>query len=467
MPTLPELFAQTVADHRRPGRTALADIRRGSGCRRVRRVDLARLRRTGRPGRGRAARARCRPPRPGRAHDAEPAGVPHRRHRGRCSLGATPISIYNSSAPEQVAVPRRALRGVGRDRRGHRFPRALPQGAQRAPRRCVTSRSSTIPSTSRRRTSTGGTRCSARRRSTIDAELGNARARRSRDRDLHVGHHRAAQGRDARPREHGLDDAVLPRGARHGRRPASASCRTCRWRTSRSGRSSHYMATRRPRSRSRRAPTPARSSSYLAADPARSSSSRCRASGRRRTRRCAPRSVPIPRRPRSSTQALEIGWQMSEANARDEAVPDALRRSAGRSSVPALQDVRAPDRARPVRDRDDRCRADPVRDPAVLPQPRCAAVGGVRPLGDERPDDLDAVPRQGRHGRPAVARVSRCVLDDGRRGADARRQRVPRLPRTRPNRPRTCSTPTAGSTPATSACSTTTATSRSSTARRS
>ena len=34
---------------------------------------------------------------------AQPARVPPRRHRGRCTLGAVPFSVYNTSPPEQVA----------------------------------------------------------------------------------------------------------------------------------------------------------------------------------------------------------------------------------------------------------------------------------------------------------------------------------------------------------------------------
>ncbi len=81
-------------------------------------------------------------------------------------------------------------------------------------------------------------------------------------------------------------------------------------------------------------------------------------------------------------QALEIGWQMSEATARGRSRPGRVRGPLGARRPRAAERPRA-DRARPVRDRDDRCRADPVRDLAVLPQPRCAALGGLRPLRDD------------------------------------------------------------------------------------
>ena len=93
----------------------------------------------------------------------------------------------------------------------------------------------------------------------------------------------------------------------------------------------------------------------------------------------------------------------------------------------------------------DRCRADPVRDPAVLPQARRAALGDLRPVGDDWPDDMDAVPGAGRHGRTRHAR-RRGPSRRRRRGGVPGRQRVPRVPERTRTRPRRCSTPTAGST---------------------
>ena len=138
MPTLPELFAQTVADHAdqvalrwqppadgfaasAPGPAASASGPGGDYAERVARVAAA-LREPG-----------CGARRPGRAHDAEPAGVPHRRYRGAAARRDTDLDLQLLRAGTG-AVPRRALRGVGRDRRGHRVPRALPQGAQRTAR---------------------------------------------------------------------------------------------------------------------------------------------------------------------------------------------------------------------------------------------------------------------------------------------------------------------------------------------
>ena len=78
----------------------------------------------------------------------------------------------------------------------------------------------------------------------------------------------------------------------------------------------------RPRSRSRPVRTRARSC-RTSCRPGRSSSSRCHGCGRRRTRRCARRSVPIRPRPSSSSRRCKVGWELSEAEARGEAVPDA------------------------------------------------------------------------------------------------------------------------------------------------
>ena len=105
-------------------------------------------------------------------------------------------------------------------------------------------------------------------------------------------------------------------------------------------------------------------------------------------------------------QALEIGWQMSEANARDEAVPDAFE-DLWALVGPALQGVRAQIGL-------DQCEIAmtgaapiPVEILQFFRSLGRAAVGGLRPLGDDRPDDVDAVPGQGRHGRPRRSRVWR------------------------------------------------------------
>ena len=53
---------------------------------------------------------------------------------GVAALGATAISIYNSSSPEQVSYLVGPLPGDGRPRRGRRLRGAVPQGPRPAPR---------------------------------------------------------------------------------------------------------------------------------------------------------------------------------------------------------------------------------------------------------------------------------------------------------------------------------------------
>ena len=168
MTTLPQLFAETVAAH--PDRTALR-WKVGDAFAEWTWTDYADA---GRPARGRPARPRRRARRPGRAHAAQPPRVPRRRHGGVAARRDAGVDLQLLRAGTG-GVPRRPLGGRCRDRRGHRVPRTVPQGAQRAARRCATSSSSTTPTSSRRPTCTGGTRCSARRRCRLDAELGNAR----------------------------------------------------------------------------------------------------------------------------------------------------------------------------------------------------------------------------------------------------------------------------------------------------
>ena len=317
-------------------------------------------------------------------------------------LGATPISIYNSSAPDQVQYLVGHCGGVRRDRRGHRLPRTLPQGAQRAARPAPHRRSSTTPSelapadVHQWDALLGAAPLIDRRRARQRA------ARRPRHRHLHVGHDRAAEGRDARPREHGLDDV--------GRSARRLGVDPTGWRVVSylpmahiaERTSSHYLGDRRRRSRSRPVRTRARSCrtsvqtrpQFFFAVPRVWEKAHAALRGRRRGRSGQGR--------RSSSRRSRSAGRCRKRSAHGEALPDAFEESVGAGRARARSRAR-PDRARPGRDRDDRCRADPVRDPAVLPQPRRAALGGLRPVRDERPDDVDAVPRQGRHGRPADA----------------------------------------------------------------
>ena len=119
-----------------------------------------------------------------------------------------------------------------------------------------------------------------------------------------------------------------------------------------------------------------------------------------------------------------------------------------------------------VESRDQRRGAAPGRDPALLPGAGRRAVRDLRAVGVVRPDDLGAVPRRARDGRAGDSRL---------RGASSRTTvrcsaaaaTCSGATSTTPSGPPRRSTRTAGSTPATSASSTTTATCASSTARRS
>ena len=104
-----------------------------------------------------------------------------------------------------------------------------------------------------------------------------------------------------------------------------------------------------------------------------------------------------------------------------------------------------------------RRRAPPGRDPRVLPRARRAAGRDLRHVGVVGADDVRRRRRARRDGGPRDPGL-RGEVGRRRRGDLPGRQRVPRLSRTTPPRRPRRSTPTAGSTPVTSASSTTTAT---------
>ena len=143
----------------------------------------------------------------------------------------------------------------------------------------------------------------------------------------------------------------------------------------------------------------------------------------------------------------------------------------GRGDLPVPRRGRLRRRAgarRPRRRRVRRHRrgTDPARADQLVPRHRRAAVGDLRHVREHRPDDVGADAGEGGHRRHRVPR-HRLLPRRRRRGLHPGRQRVPRVPRrSRRRRPRR-STPTARCTRATSGSSTTTATCASSTARRS
>ena len=145
--------------------------------------------------------------------------------------GATPISIYNSSPPEQIAylaghckAKLAIVEDVG-------FLERFAQGPRRAPRaqndRCCRSRRA-----GRRRHASTAPRCSRPRPRRPRGGHGELHARLARHGHLHVGHHRPAQGRDAHAPQHRVDRRGLPAPPRRRARRASAPSPTCRWPTS-------------------------------------------------------------------------------------------------------------------------------------------------------------------------------------------------------------------------------------------
>ena len=369
------------------------------------RVDLARLRGAGRPARGRAPRPRRRSRRPGRAHVAQPARVPRRRHRGAAARrdagldlqllrAGTGASTSSGTAKRRVAI----VEDIGFLERFLKVRSELP-----ALRHVVDRRRPRRARAGRRRT--GGTRCSAPRRSTSTPSSATRSPTTSSPiiytsgttgppKGVMLDHENMDWTIDVVPSKR---SASTPTGWRvvSYLPMAHVAERTV----------SHYIGDRRPRSRSRRVPTRVCVVPYLVQTRPQFFFAVPRVWEKAHAALRAAVAAD-PEKAEQFEQALEVGWQVSEAHARGEALPDAFE-ELWALIAPALQGVRAPDRPRPVRDRDDRRGADPVRDPAVLPQSRRAALGGLRPLGDERADDVDAVPREGRHRRPADSRASK------------------------------------------------------------
>ena len=133
-------------------------------------------------------------------------------------LGATPISIYNSSAADQVQYLVGHCEASVAILEDEGSSTASSRCARRC-RACATSSRSSRRRPARRRARLG--RPDRRRPARPRGRGGDRAARGHRDRHLHVGDDRPAEGRGARPPEHLLDDrepAAVPR-RRRGRGP--------------------------------------------------------------------------------------------------------------------------------------------------------------------------------------------------------------------------------------------------------
>ena len=374
-------------------------------------LDLGRLRRAGDPARRAPPGPRGRPGRPGRADDAQPARVPRRRHGRAARSAPRPISIYNSSAPEQVAVPGRALRGVGRDRRGRELPRAASQGPRRAARRSRTSSSIDDRRRRARRRARRGTTLLAARPARSRRRPPRSRSPTTSRRHLHVGHDRSAEGRDARPRRTSAGRSracalALGDVATAGRRarlvPADGAHRRA---------DDVALPGRRVRLRGHDLSRGGTDRAVPARGAAARSSSRCRGSGRRctpgswrsraadpdrkaaarrraRRRRCRSPSYRAPRRGAAGRPRRRAG----RASTR-EALALGPRRCSGSTSASPRSAAR---------------RRSPVEVLRLLPRARRADLGDLRDERVVRADDLGAVPGQGRHRRPRDPGHARC-----------------------------------------------------------
>ncbi len=147
-------------------------------------------------------------------------------------VGATPISIYNSSAPEQVQylaghcdAKVAILEDVGYLERFLKVRSELPALEHIV---LMEDPDGVAPDDVRAWEPMLGL-------DPVDIEAASKVVQpvRPRHRHLHVGDHRAAEGRDARSRQHLLDRREPAAHARATSPPkAAGSCRTCRWRTS-------------------------------------------------------------------------------------------------------------------------------------------------------------------------------------------------------------------------------------------
>ena len=374
-----------------------------------------------------ALRALGRGPRgPGRDAHRQPARVPRRRHRGPAARRHADLDLQLVVAGADP-VPRRPRPGVGGHRRGRRVPRPDPRG--RGPT-CPRLRHVVVDRTRRPSpVSSRGTSCSPRApvdlerrppppRPTTSPRSSTRRAPPGPPKGVMLDHPNICWT---------VDSLRAALGVRA--RPARASCRTSRWRTSPSASPPTTAG-----SRSRYEVTTCADIRFLGAyarrDATRRSSSACRARSRRSTARCRPCSPPIPVAPRSSRRRSRSAREVAAHRARGEA----LSVRAGRGVRDASTPSRCGRRAQllgldELRIAVTAARAHPRRGAPVLPRRSGVPLSEMYGLSESTgPMTWDAGAREAGHRRARDPRHG-AAARRRRRGARPRRQRVPRLPR--------------------------------------
>ena len=435
----PELFAQTVADH--GDQVALRWKTAGRSDGRVRGVDLGRLRRRGRPARGRAA-ASWASVTGDRVvlDDAQPSRVPRRRRRGDAVRRDTDLDLQLLGARPDRSTSRATATP---------WPRSSRTAVPRARSSRCAPRSRAAPRRGDRRPAGGApTACCrwdellAQRPSTSTPRAGDRAAA-----DLATVIY--TSGTTGPPKGVMLDHANIVLDGRRatarrvGRRAAGGACVSYLPMAHIAERmTSHYLGIDRrvrghdlPRARPGRARTSARSGPQIFFAVPRVWEKAAREPARRGRR-------PTPRRPRSSTRRSRSAGRCRSArpaarNRRGEPRGALVDADASLELVRGLIGLDQCDRLRDRAPRRSRSRSCGSSARSALP---LSEIYGLSETS--RPDDVGAVPRQGRHGRapdarhrgacsPTTARcccrggnVFRGYLDDAgedRRGARRRR----------------------------------------------
>ena len=259
----------------------------------------------------------------------------------------------------------------------------------------------------------------------LDAAVAAVAAGRPGHGHLHLRHHRPAEGRDARPRQRGLavrrlhGRVIMPDRRRRARVLPADGARAERMVT-------HYAwLWQRPRSPAAR--TRRRWAAYLAMVRPNSLFGPPRVWEKLRAGIEAAVAAGGPERVAGFAKALQVGRQVAELRAVDQPLPDALAAAWEQVDAAAF----APLRARIGLDQLSYAFSGaaplPVDVLPLLPLDRAAVLGDLRDEREHRRHDLGPVPGAGRHGRPGVPGRGGAPARR-RRGGLPRRHRLPRLP---------------------------------------